>query len=430
MPRIVNYFFSFILMNWSLPVYLFPQEQSSPEILTEKSEPSRWSIDLKGYLKNIASTLPVESSAAQGDSHRINSDMSRVRLSPEITSPSGIFLFHLDLDNELYFSDSMKTGGFNQLNRPSRYNDLLQPSWEPVYNDIMLYRIKIHRAYVKLLKDDLTITAGRQLIRFGSGRLWNPLDIINPVSPTVIEGPEELPGTDALRIQYYPFNMMELSLVIDQKRSDNRLNRITVRNTNTLGRMKTTVGKAEIAGIGGWIARRGICGIDGSYIVMDGMIRASVMYSNPADGKYFVQSGAGYEYTFKTGISIIAEYFFNSAGIRFNTDISNALLDKKVYGTREQNYYILANQFMTMNRHYCGIAVGYDITALLRGDIFTVWDIEGRGAMTLPCLTYNVIQNLDVSLTLIAGLTGGSGNSDFDLYNKKCAVYGYITWYF
>lgn len=416
----------FICFTSRLPAQeTLPDDSSTGEI----TSPS-WNFTFKGYLKNFSSSQVSESLTGTGDIVRINSNLARFRLSPEISSPDSDFIFHIDADNELVTGSRMKTREFDLLFRPSYYNDLLQPSWEPVYNENILYRIKIHRVYAKITSGKLTVTAGRQLVRFGNGRLWNPLDIMNPVSPTAVEGAEELPGTDALRIQYYPLEMMELSLVLDQKRYRDRIDDIRIRNSNTLGRLKTSIGDTEIAAIGGWIARRGICGMDGSVLVMDGIARGSLLYSNPSDGEYYIQSGFGYEYTFRNGISLIAEYFFNGAASDHYKDVKDALTDRSLNGVREKNYYILANQFITKNRHYAGTVAGYDITALMRSDLFFMWDIEGNGLLALPSITYNLFQNMDISLSVITGLTGSSGNSDFDLYNRRCAVYGYIVWYY
>jgi len=429
MSKNLKLLIAFFLAVSCLGVGLRAQEAETVEPGAEEAGKPSWIFKLNGYIKNLAASQMVDSSAGTGDTTRINSDLTRLRLSPEISSPGAELLFHMDADNELVTGNRMRSRDFDLLFRPSAYNDLFHTVWDPVYNNI-LYRIKIHRLYTKVTKGKFSLTAGRQLVRFGNGRLWNPLDIMNPVSPTAIEGAEELQGTDALRFQYYPLDMMEMSLVLDQKRCSDRIDEIRIRNTNTLARMKATIGNYEIAAIGGWIARRGIGGMDASVLVADGIARGSLLYSNPSDAKYYIQSGLGYEYTFSTGISLIVEYFFNGAALKHCDDVKNSLKDRYLYGVREKNYYMLANQFITLNRHYAGTVAGYDFTALLRGEVFLIWDIEGDGLLALPSLTYNIFQNIDISLSMITGLTGDSGNSDFDVYNRRCAVFGSLVWYF
>ena len=59
--------------------------------------------------------------------------------------------------------------------------------------------------------DYFTATIGRQQIRFGSGKLWNPLDILNPISPTFIEGGDDQKGTDAVKLDFFPDDKTEIS---------------------------------------------------------------------------------------------------------------------------------------------------------------------------------------------------------------------------
>jgi hypothetical protein len=110
----------------------------------------------------------------------------------------------------------LKSPEFDGLLRPSDYNDLFKLSREPVYDEDLYYRTRIHRLYAKIAVGNLTITGGRQLVRFGSGRLWNPLDIMNPISPTALEGIEEQKGIDARRMEYYINATTEIGLVVDR----------------------------------------------------------------------------------------------------------------------------------------------------------------------------------------------------------------------
>ena len=71
-----------------------------------------------------------------------------------------------------------------------------------------------------------------------------------------------------------------------------------------------------------------------------------------------------------------------------------------ILGLNEDNYAHLANQFITYNQHYLGIALGYDITPLLRAELFGIWDIEGDGIFLSPSATYNISDNIDVTANL------------------------------
>lgn len=61
----------------------------------------------------------------------------------------------------------------------------------------------IDRAYVETVLGDFTATVGRQRINWGRSFVWNANDIFNTYSFFDFDYAER-PGTDALRLQYYP----------------------------------------------------------------------------------------------------------------------------------------------------------------------------------------------------------------------------------
>jgi hypothetical protein len=99
---------------------------------------------------------------------------------------------------------------------------------------------------------------------------------------------------------------------------------------------------------------------------------------------------------------------------------------------KEKYYRALSNQFLTYNQHYAGLALAYDITALLRGEIFTMYDFQGEGIFTAPSLRYNVLQNVDISISgMIAHVFKyGNKSSDFDYLDKYGFWFASLIWYF
>jgi len=61
--------------------------------------------------------------------------------------------------------------------------------------------LSIYRAYLSYRGEKTLLVAGKQRIPFGVGRIWNPIDVFNPIDATAIE-PDEREGTDALRGEY------------------------------------------------------------------------------------------------------------------------------------------------------------------------------------------------------------------------------------
>ncbi len=359
-------------------------------------------------------------------------DLNRVRLSPEFRY-SDILTIHVDWDNELILGSYNKTNEFDSYWRGSEYNEFFDLSWEPYYGEDAYYRTKINRAYVKISVWNFTFTLGRQQIRFGSGRLWNPLDILNPVSPTFVEGAEDQKGTDAFRMDYYINDVTEITLVSNQKKCNDSYSDMKIDDSNTVLRFTVTFYETELSLLAAWLSRRAVAGIDVASIIADGTLRGSLLYSYPEmDGRWYFQGSAGYEYTFEKGVYFIVEYFFNQNGINFNRKLEEAYIDSFFNGVRQSNYLYLANQFLTMNQHYLGLALGYDLTPLLRGEFFAMYDFQGYGLFFTPSLKYSAKENLDVYGGIMFGFAfdGAPETSDFEAFEEPFMYYAGLSYYF
>lgn len=360
-------------------------------------------------------------------------DMKRLRLSPEFRY-SDILVIHIDFDNEIFLSSYNKSYEFDAYWRGTDYNDFFDLSWDPYYSNDIYYHIKIHRAYAKINVWNFTFTLGRQQIRFGSGKLWNPLDILNPVSPTFIEGAEDQKGTDAFRWDYYINDITELTLVSNQKLYNNSYDDMRIEDSNTVLRFKITFYETDLALLAGWVTDRALAGIDVHSTAFTGSLRTSLLFSYPrSDGNWYFQASAGYEYTFEAGVYLLVEYFYNQNGMNFNHELKEAYIESFVFGMNQQNYNQLSNQFLTMNQHYAGVALGYDFIPILRGEMFCIYDFQGYGFFVSPSLKYNAAENFDITGGVMFGfvIKGAPESSDFDTFaNEQFMYHLSLVYYF
>ena len=426
--------FTIILLLLFTAAGLLAQEDMDENLMFEED---RKPFKLTGEYKNLYAWYRTDrffnEDTMQYEEKNLSSDLNRLRLSPEFQVP-GLLLVHADMDNEVIISNYHNSQMFDTMWRPTTYNDLYDPRYQYDDSSRYYYQFKLHRAYAKLTTRHFTVTAGRQLIRYGSGKLWNPLDIVNPVSPTLIEGTGEVKGTDALRVEWYPVQSGEISVVYAPQRRYDEVEPEYMWGDNSilLSRIKAIFGRTDVALLGGTVPGRYIGGFDASTILFDGLLRGSMLYSRPDDYDNFFTAGAGYEYTFKNGLSLLVEYFYNGNALNHNRELMQAYTQSVLLGMNDERYQVLANQFLTFNRHYGGIALGYDITPLLRGDFFTITDVEGRGVFLLPTLKYNVLQNMDISASVMYGLVGNDApeTSDFEEYEEKPLVFASLQYYF
>ncbi|MGL4369847.1 MAG: hypothetical protein ACRCUT_09290, partial [Spirochaetota bacterium] len=173
----------------------------------------------------------------------------------------------------------------------------------------------------------------------------------------------------------------------------------------------------------GYVARRYLGGADISTLLFDGFLRGSCLYSRPRNGEDFFLAGGGYEYSFSGGLTVIAEYFYNSASVNASEDVMTALIQKAVSGMTEKEYLILSHRPITANRHYTGLYLSFPLTPLLQSALFIIGDIEGRGICAMPSLSWNFRQNCDMFISAASAYQKkGEKESEFTPYNKKAMV--------
>jgi hypothetical protein len=385
----------------------------------------------EGLYKNIFLLRRDWDGTPGSDVRYLAGDMNRIRLSPEYRQGESLTV-RFDLDTEAVFSNYRSAPAFAAMWIPSTYNEPFPGIYEISENSSPYSRVKLHRAYAKYSKGSLTATAGRQQIRFGSGRLWNPLDILNPVSPTAVEGADEQRGVDGLRADYFFDELTEMTAAWVPRLKKDSFSNGGFENHNSIARFKRAVNSFEAALIGGYISKRAAAGADISDTVFEGTLRGALIAFMPQRGKNFICAGAGYEYTFRNGIYFIMEYFYNGSSLGSDPMLKAEYYRSALYGADQSSSEILSNRFLTWNRHYGGAGTGYDFHPLVRGEAYFIADFEGRGLMFMPSVRYSALENLDIAGSVMSGavFSGADNRSDFDDLSGSPLFMLSITGYF
>ena len=181
-----NIFFFFIL----LPTILFSQEE----------KPSKWAIN--GYLKDLQ-TVQIINLPSLGQEAVLQDNLLHNRLNIKYFANEA-WTFKVDFRNRLFWGDGIRLSGAEayeaQLDLANDYFDLSVGKFDA--KGIGVHSM-IDRAYIEYSKDKWEIRLGRQRVNWGINTIWNPNDIFNAYSFTDFDY-EERPGSDALRVKYYP----------------------------------------------------------------------------------------------------------------------------------------------------------------------------------------------------------------------------------
>lgn len=167
---------------------------------------------------------------------------------------------------------------------------------ESFHNDSSIYR-----GYIQIRGAKHLWSLGKQRIPLGVGRVWNPIDIFNPIDTQQIE-PDERAGTESLRYEY-AFNQLsnlEATIAKDQAAL----------------RMKGYLNRADVALVGLWDEHndQDILGWE-----LEGQLLGSGIELRSEGGSFgdhdsderFTRFILGAEYGFTNSLNLLMEYQFN-----------------------------------------------------------------------------------------------------------------------
>ncbi len=312
-----------------------------------------------------------------------------------------------------YGSSVEKIPGFlDQIKSHHEFADLDAVLWN---KGKTLGYLETDRLWLDWVKDKFELTVGRQRIAWGTSWVWNPTDLFNPQSPLDFDY-EELPGTDAVRMQYYTGPVTKIEAAVRPAKSSDRviaaglvsLNKWNY-DFNLLGGIKNN---RWVIG-GGWSGDILDAGFRGEFTVMQKpglltkykslplIIPVYVPLSAFSDPVFsFVVSG---DYTFTNSFYIHTEVLYYNSGKTENAGLyQQEALD---LGMLSPSRWSIYQEF------------SYDITPLLRGSLFGIYNPDDRSYVIVPSASYSVITNLD--LYLIALLFNGDTLTQYGDYGSS-----------
>lgn len=353
-------------------------------------------IEFSGQYTNLL----FYTKGSQGQS--ITTDLNRLRL--RLEGAEGPFSWEVAYDNEMLWGGLVRDPLFRALSAlpDPTYADLTATIHSSGSLD---WQHTLYRGWLQFERGSIQVTAGRQRIAWGSGRIWNPTDRFNPVDPTALE-PEQKTGVDAGIAAWRYSKSGVIQAVVAPGRVAHGVSRKWVL------RWQDTFGETDVSLLGGRIGDEDIFGLDITGNVGDGGARLELMQAWPAQSKSYLQLSAGYDYTltnqwFPAGLYLAAEYFYNGApGI--------VPLGQSV------------DRLQTLKRSLFGVMAGYDLTPLWRLDLLLLADTGDPSVFFLPQLVWSAAENIDISL--FAQLPGGAQSGEFARFENLLALR--MDWYF
>jgi hypothetical protein len=287
--------------------------------------------------------------------------------------------FAAEFRNRLFTGDMVKAGPSYAESVGSDLG-LVDMSWNILNEQSFFLNTTIDRLWVDLNYGKIQVRAGRQRINWGQTLVWNPNDIFNVYSYFDFDYVER-PGSDAIRLQYYPdySSAFEVAVKADYEK---KVTAAALYRFNKWG--------YDIQFIGGYfnsedlVAGAGWSGALGSV-----SFRGEATWFQPAKN---------FSDTTGTGIFTIGfdRTFGNNSMAQLQVMYCNKPADMLSFGsiyTGNMSTKELAfSEFSTFGSYI------YPITPLFNLSLSAMWFPDLKGYYAGPSFEYSVAENVDLSL--------------------------------
>jgi hypothetical protein len=331
-----------------------------------------------GYLKDF-----WQYSASAFDGRDYNLNTFRARLT--VDADKALAKAHVDLDNQLAAGSFFRTTEFRLFGYapPKPWLDMEHTVSTGTTNG---YGIGAYRAWVALEDERGVLRAGRQRIAWGSGKLWNPTDVLNPYDPISLER-DERRGVDALyaRAGVGELGQGELAWAPNDVWVDHAL----------LARGRMNWGGWDVSLLGGKIP-----GSTASYVVggdfagalFDGTAHGEVARFDPVNDTPYWKAGLGYDYNFASDTPW--SWLKDSAFVFEVYHAGNGRGDPRRYDFDA----LRAGREPGVAQDYAGATFSKDLHTLLKFECVAIVNADDGSTFAYPSLAWNPVPDLWLSV--------------------------------
>jgi hypothetical protein len=328
---------------------------------------------LTGYLTSLQSTMFDSLSG-----HFVNENLLHNRLNLNGYLSKNITLA-VEIRNRFITGDRVKMGEdfSGMIGEDPGYADLSLNLWT---EKSFLLNSTVDRLWVDLRLNKVQLTLGRQRINWGQTLVWNPNDIFNAYSFFDFDYVER-PGSDALRIQYYPTFSSSVELALKANRSG-EITAAGLYRFNHLGYdiqfLAGVVDGHDLVAGAGWSGQLGSLAFRGEGSWFD-------TFRGTGNKKSTLLLTAGLDKSFKNNSLAQLQMMYCNRPFDLNDFTS-------LYYNQLSSRDLAYSRFSAFG-HYV-----WSVAPLLNLSMSAMWFPDLNGWFAGPSLDYSLAENLDFSL--------------------------------
>lgn len=339
--------------------------------------PARAEYTISGYLKDF---WQYSHGRLDDRPYFLNTSRARLTLDGDWAPVEA----HADFDNQVAAGSFFRTEDFKVLGYapPQPWLTMQRTVSTGTTNG---YGIGAYRAWIGLAGESGVVRAGRQRIAWGTGKIWNPTDVLNPYQPTAVER-DERRGVDALyaRQGFGTLGQAELVWAGRDRWVDHQM----------LARVRANEGGWDGSLMGGKIAGSTaafMAGGDFAGTWLDGTLHGEWGYFHPQWRTPYWKAGIGFDYDVPSETKLrwlkdanfVVEYYH--AG--------NGQTDPRRYDFAP----VLAGDEQGVAQDYFGATFSRDLHPLVKLTMIGLVNADDGSTLFWPELQWNALNNLYLS---------------------------------
>jgi hypothetical protein len=337
------------------------------------SQEKRKTLTLNGYVSTLQSVMFDSLSGPFINDNLIH---NRLNLKGYINDH---LTFAAEFRNRLFTGDMVKAGPeySESIGSDQGIADL---SWNIINEQSFFLNTTIDRLWFDFNYGKLQARIGRQRINWGQTLVWNPNDIFNAYSYFDFDYIER-PGSDAIRLQYYPGFSSAIEIAIKADFED-KITAATLYRFNKWGYdLQFLAGYFNSEDL---VAGAGWSGALGSI-----SFRGEVTWFQPAD-KFSDTTGTG---IFTIGFDKV---FKNNSMAQIQLMYSNKPADLDSFGSLY--FGTMSTKDLAFSKFSAFGLYSYPVTPLSNVSLSAMWFPDMKGYYAGPSIDYSFAENADLSL--------------------------------
>lgn len=333
------------------------------------------SCELKGYIKDLQTVSFIDNADSL-----ITSNLIHNRINFKWNFSKHLFT-RVEMRNQVFYGEQVKMiPGFGKyVSVDYGYFDLTK-LW--VDKKSLVAVSTFDRALLNYSSEVISVTAGRQRINWGINTVWNPNDLFNAYNFLDFDY-EERPGSDAIRVQYFPSSFSSGELTYKPSKEKDR--------SVAAALFKFNKWKYDFQLLGGVYYNDIAIGTGWAGNINEAGFKGELTYFRNKDnikaGNDDFTASITFDYSLKNNwyVSASALYVQNPFPVLF----------WKISTTSEN---LSAKSLMPYRwSFYTGVMKSF--TPLFTGNLTVIYSPEDNSTILYPTLTYSIAENFDLDVT-------------------------------